>query len=73
MDQVCKVVINTIVKWTCNNKFSLKFFRYFTGHTKNPDGTAQFIKGKTSVKEAFNGAIKILTVAVCFVRMIIRK
>ncbi|XP_020083274.1 calcium-transporting ATPase 8, plasma membrane-type-like isoform X1 [Ananas comosus] len=43
------------------------WIRYFTGHTKNPDGTAQFIKGKTSVKEAFNGAIKILTVAVTIV------
>lgn len=39
--------------------------RYFTGHTKNPDGSAQFIKGQTSAKAAVNGAIKILTIAVC--------
>ncbi|XP_038978235.1 LOW QUALITY PROTEIN: calcium-transporting ATPase 5, plasma membrane-type-like [Phoenix dactylifera] len=41
--------------------------RYFTGHTKNPDGSVQFIKGQTSVKSAVNGAIKILTVAVTIV------
>ncbi|KAG1326882.1 putative Calcium-transporting ATPase 5, plasma membrane-type [Cocos nucifera] len=43
------------------------FVRYFTGHTKNPDGSVQFIKGQTSVKSAVNGAIKILTVAVTIV------
>ncbi|KAG0463127.1 hypothetical protein HPP92_021603 [Vanilla planifolia] len=41
--------------------------RYFTGHTKNPDGTVQFIKGQTSVKNAIDGAVKILTVAVTIV------
>ncbi|XP_008789606.2 calcium-transporting ATPase 5, plasma membrane-type-like [Phoenix dactylifera] len=41
--------------------------RYFTGHTKNPDGSVQFIKGQTSVKAAVNGAIKILTIAVTIV------
>ncbi|THU42493.1 hypothetical protein C4D60_Mb00t20020 [Musa balbisiana] len=41
--------------------------RYFTGHTKNPDGSAQFIKGQTSAKAAVNGAIKILTIAVTIV------
>ncbi|XP_029118614.1 calcium-transporting ATPase 5, plasma membrane-type isoform X2 [Elaeis guineensis] len=41
--------------------------RYFTGHSKNPDGSVQFIKGQTSVKSAVNGAIKILTDAVTIV------
>ncbi|KAG1331943.1 Calcium-transporting ATPase 5, plasma membrane-type [Cocos nucifera] len=41
--------------------------RYFTGHTKNPDGTVQFIRGQTGVRDALNGAIKILTVAVTIV------
>ncbi|MQL78795.1 hypothetical protein Taro_011216, partial [Colocasia esculenta] len=41
--------------------------RFFTGHTKNPDGTTQFVAGKTSAKVAINGAIKILTVAVTIV------
>uniref|UniRef100_A0A1D1XC54 Calcium-transporting ATPase n=2 Tax=Anthurium amnicola TaxID=1678845 RepID=A0A1D1XC54_9ARAE len=41
--------------------------RFFTGHTQNPDGTTQFIAGKTRVKSAVNGAIKILTVAVTIV------
>ncbi|WOL13466.1 calcium-transporting ATPase 10, plasma membrane-type-like isoform X2 [Canna indica] len=41
--------------------------RYFIGHTKNPDGSVQFINGKTSAKVAINGAIKILTVAVTIV------
>jgi hypothetical protein len=39
--------------------------RYFTGHTTNPDGTVQFVKGHTSVKSIIFGVIKILTVAVC--------
>ncbi|XP_020109417.1 calcium-transporting ATPase 8, plasma membrane-type-like isoform X2 [Ananas comosus] len=41
--------------------------RYFTGHTKNPDGTVQYIKGQTNVKATINGAVKILTVAVTIV------
>ncbi|WOK95006.1 calcium-transporting ATPase 8, plasma membrane-type-like [Canna indica] len=41
--------------------------RYFTGHTKNPDGSIQFVKGQTGTKAAINGAIKILTVAVTIV------
>ncbi|XP_064998251.1 calcium-transporting ATPase 5, plasma membrane-type-like isoform X1 [Musa acuminata AAA Group] len=41
--------------------------RYFTGHTKNPDGSVQFIKGQTGTKTAINGVIKILTVAVIIV------
>ncbi|KAL6660830.1 hypothetical protein ACP70R_000214 [Stipagrostis hirtigluma subsp. patula] len=43
------------------------WIRYFTGHTKNPDGTTQFVAGTTSVKQAFMGAIKILTIAVTIV------
>lgn len=38
--------------------------RYFLGHTKNADGTIQYIKGQTSTKQTVNGVIKILTVAV---------
>ncbi|XP_064959075.1 calcium-transporting ATPase 5, plasma membrane-type isoform X3 [Musa acuminata AAA Group] len=41
--------------------------RYFTGHTKNPNGSVQFAKGQTNVKAAVNGAIKIFTVAVTIV------
>ncbi|XP_042400097.1 calcium-transporting ATPase 5, plasma membrane-type-like [Zingiber officinale] len=41
--------------------------RYFTGHTKNPDGTIQFLKGQTSASAAFDGAVKILTIAVTIV------
>ncbi|CAD5181887.1 unnamed protein product [Musa acuminata subsp. malaccensis] len=44
-----------------------ELFRYFTGHTKNPDGSVQFIKGQTDTKTAINGVIKILTVAVIIV------
>lgn len=39
--------------------------RYFTGHTENSDQTKKFIPGKTSVGDAVDGAIKIVTVAVC--------
>jgi hypothetical protein len=38
--------------------------RYFTGNTKNPDGSVQFIKGETTVSKAVDGVIKILTIAV---------
>ncbi|XP_048227667.1 calcium-transporting ATPase 10, plasma membrane-type isoform X2 [Ricinus communis] len=41
--------------------------RFFTGHTKNADGSRQFTAGKTSVGDAVDGAIKILTVAVTIV------
>jgi hypothetical protein len=40
-------------------------YRYFTGHTKNPDGSVQFIAGKTRFGDALNGVIKIATIAVC--------
>ncbi|KAG6509192.1 hypothetical protein ZIOFF_034583 [Zingiber officinale] len=43
------------------------YFRYFTGNTKDPDGTVQFVKGQTSTKAAVNGAIKLFTVAVTIV------
>lgn len=39
--------------------------RYFSGNTKNPDGSVQFRAGKTKVSNAIDGAIKIVTVAVC--------
>ncbi|XP_056166527.1 calcium-transporting ATPase 10, plasma membrane-type-like isoform X1 [Syzygium oleosum] len=41
--------------------------RYFTGHTKNSDGSRQFTAGKTSVSNAVDGAIKIFTIAVTIV------
>ena len=41
--------------------------RYFTGHTKNSDGSKQFIPGRTGVGDAVDGAIKIVTVAVTIV------
>ncbi|GLU10550.1 hypothetical protein SLE2022_273430 [Rubroshorea leprosula] len=41
--------------------------RYFTGHSKNADGTVQFTAGKTKVGAAVDGAIRILTVAVTIV------
>ncbi|KAJ6363172.1 hypothetical protein OIU78_003369 [Salix suchowensis] len=41
--------------------------RYFTGHTKDFDGTPQFKAGKTKASTAVDGAIKILTVAVTIV------
>lgn len=43
------------------------WLRYFTGHTKNPDGTTQFLAGTTGVKQGFMGAIRILTIAVTIV------
>ncbi|KAJ6317207.1 hypothetical protein OIU76_012868 [Salix suchowensis] len=41
--------------------------RYFTGNTKNPDGSVQFIKGETTVSKAVDGVIKIITIAVTIV------
>nr|GLL17868.1 calcium-transporting ATPase 9, plasma membrane-type-like isoform X1 [Ipomoea trifida] len=41
--------------------------RFFTGTTKNPDGSAQYVKGKTSVSEIVNGVIHIITAAVTIV------
>lgn len=41
--------------------------RYFTGHSQNADGTVQFVKGHTGIKETVMGVVKILTVAVTIV------
>ncbi|XP_062165564.1 calcium-transporting ATPase 10, plasma membrane-type isoform X2 [Alnus glutinosa] len=41
--------------------------RYFTGHTKNPDGSVQFQAGKTKVSGVVDDAVKIVTVAVIIV------
>ncbi|KAH6797492.1 autoinhibited Ca2+ -ATPase [Perilla frutescens var. hirtella] len=41
--------------------------RFFTGHTKDPNGQVQFIAGKTKVGDAIDGFIKIFTVAVTIV------
>ncbi|KAF7149464.1 hypothetical protein RHSIM_Rhsim03G0267700 [Rhododendron simsii] len=41
--------------------------RFFTGHSKNSDGTVQFTPGKTKFSTAIDGAIKIFTVAVTIV------
>ncbi|KAL3743971.1 hypothetical protein ACJRO7_013254 [Eucalyptus globulus] len=38
--------------------------RYFTGHLKNQDGTVQFKAGRTSVCDALDGVLKIVTVGV---------
>ncbi|KAG8047861.1 hypothetical protein GUJ93_ZPchr0008g12694 [Zizania palustris] len=43
------------------------WIRYFSGHTKNPDGTIQFVAGTTRAKQGFLGAIRILTIAVTIV------
>ncbi|KAL5554547.1 hypothetical protein UlMin_041948 [Ulmus minor] len=41
--------------------------RYFTGNTKNSDGSVQFTKNKTSVSDTVDGVIKIFTIAVTIV------
>jgi Ca2+-transporting ATPase len=41
--------------------------RFFTGNTKDPDGTVQFKAGKTGFGDAIDGAVKIFTVAVTIV------
>ncbi|XP_057805178.1 calcium-transporting ATPase 8, plasma membrane-type [Salvia miltiorrhiza] len=41
--------------------------RFFTGHTKDPDGTVQFTPGVTKVGDAIDGFVKIFTVAVTIV------
>ncbi|KQJ98964.2 hypothetical protein BRADI_3g40640v3 [Brachypodium distachyon] len=47
--------------------FGVLVIRYFTGHTKNPDGTVQFRAGTTGGKHGLMGAIRILTIAVTIV------
>ena len=63
LTQLC----NTSMSVSYKDFFFLKC-RYFTGHTKNPDGTTQFLAGTTGVKQGFMGAIRILTIAVCIAR-----
>jgi len=41
--------------------------RYFTGHSKNPDGSTQYVRGVTSASNVVDGVIKIFTVAVTIV------
>lgn len=41
--------------------------RFFTGHTKKEDGSPAFVKGRTSVSDAVDGVIKIVTIAVTIV------
>ncbi|KAG6725804.1 hypothetical protein I3843_02G038800 [Carya illinoinensis] len=41
--------------------------RYFTGHTKDSNGNAQFVRGKTSISDAVDEVIKIFTIAVTIV------
>ncbi|XP_012080805.1 calcium-transporting ATPase 10, plasma membrane-type isoform X1 [Jatropha curcas] len=47
--------------------FIVLLVRFFTGHSKNPNGSRQFTAGKTSIGDAVDGVIKILTVAVTIV------
>ncbi|KAG6425756.1 hypothetical protein SASPL_109960 [Salvia splendens] len=41
--------------------------RYFTGNSKDPDGTIQFVSGKTSLGHTIDGVIHIITAAVTIV------
>ena len=41
--------------------------RFFTGTSKNPDGSVQFIRGQTSIGHAVDGVIHIVTTAVTIV------
>ncbi|AQK45926.1 Calcium-transporting ATPase 9 plasma membrane-type [Zea mays] len=41
--------------------------RYFTGHTYNPDGSVQYVKGNMGVGQTIRGIVKIFTVAVTIV------
>ncbi|XP_042048073.1 calcium-transporting ATPase 9, plasma membrane-type-like [Salvia splendens] len=41
--------------------------RYFTGNSKDPDGTIQFVRGKTSLGHTIDGVIHIITAAVTIV------
>ncbi|KAF8758039.1 hypothetical protein HU200_010802 [Digitaria exilis] len=36
-------------------------FRYFTGHTYDPDGSVQYVKGKMGVGQTIRGVVKIFT------------
>lgn len=39
-------------------------FRYFTGNTHDANGNPEFQRGRTSLGDAVDGVIKIVTVAV---------
>ncbi|KAL2539089.1 Calcium-transporting ATPase 9 [Abeliophyllum distichum] len=41
--------------------------RFFTGHSKNPDGSVQFVRGKTNIGQTVNGVVRIITAAVTIV------
>lgn len=41
--------------------------RFFTGTSKDPDGSVQFVKGKTSIGHTVDGVIHIITAAVTIV------
>ncbi|CAB4302533.1 unnamed protein product [Prunus armeniaca] len=41
--------------------------RYFTGNSRDADGTVQFIAGQTSTGKAIDGAVKVFTIAVTIV------
>ncbi|PIN07951.1 Calcium transporting ATPase [Handroanthus impetiginosus] len=41
--------------------------RFFTGTSKNPDGSVQFVRGKTTVGQTVDGVIHIITAAVTIV------
>ncbi|CAI0442210.1 unnamed protein product [Linum tenue] len=41
--------------------------RFFTGHTKDADGSVQFVKGHTKFSTALDGVVKIITIAVTIV------
>ncbi|KAJ1272648.1 hypothetical protein BS78_06G219400 [Paspalum vaginatum] len=41
--------------------------RYFTGHTYDPDGSVQYVKGKMGVGQTIRGVVVIFTVAVTIV------
>ncbi|KAK6118714.1 hypothetical protein DH2020_047519 [Rehmannia glutinosa] len=41
--------------------------RFFTGTSKNPDGSAQFVRGSTSIGHTVDGVIHIITAAVTIV------
>ncbi|KAL6568665.1 Calcium-transporting ATPase 9, plasma membrane-type [Orobanche hederae] len=41
--------------------------RFFTGTSKNPDGSAQFVRGTTSIGQTVDGVIHIITAAVTIV------
>nr|KAJ0211390.1 hypothetical protein LSAT_V11C400219350 [Lactuca sativa] len=45
--------------------------RFFTGYTEDDEGKVEFITGKTSVKDAMVGVIKIFTVAVAIVYVVV--